>query len=146
MILIADILLAVAALGAAAYCRVLAQRLKRLANTDDGLGGAISTLTVRLDEIKSTLDAVSGTADRQTENLTRLTTKAESAARKIEILLAGLHEAQDCELDGNNPTPVLKLSTDERIEPSALWQRAGDREISRIITRKAGSSRSRATM
>ena len=48
MQLIADILLGIAALGAALYCMVLARRMKRFNQLETGMGGAIAVLSARL--------------------------------------------------------------------------------------------------
>jgi len=99
MTLIADILLMAAAFGSAFYCRLLSSRLKRLANMDNGLGGAISTLTYQVDEMKTALADVSHSANRRSENLDRVANRAEKAARRLEILLAGLHEEEGSPTD-----------------------------------------------
>ncbi|MEL6264416.1 MAG: hypothetical protein AAFR52_02035 [Pseudomonadota bacterium] len=55
MDLIADGLLITTALSAALYCAVLSRRLRRLANTDDGLGGQIAALTGAVEEARNAL-------------------------------------------------------------------------------------------
>jgi len=109
---IADGMLLVAALTAAFYCRVLAIRLRRLGQTDQGLGGAISHLNHEVEEMKKTLQSVAIETRKQTKELGQKTTKAEAAARRLELLLASLHHAEDVT---EHPKPVLKLSPDEQL-------------------------------
>ena len=49
--IISDILLGAGALGAAVYCGVLAQRLKRFNNLENGVGGAVALLWAQVDDI-----------------------------------------------------------------------------------------------
>ncbi|NOX41165.1 MAG: hypothetical protein GXP05_11840 [Alphaproteobacteria bacterium] len=137
MTFIADILLLVAAFSAAFYCRVLAVRLKRLSNTDKGLGGAITGLSVQVDEMKSTLKAVAVTADRRAVELSHLTEKAERSTRRLELLLASLHgyeDQNDAQRAADNTPPVLRLSTRDHRPDGADAADAG-RSASRLLSR-----------
>ena len=141
MNLIADFLLMAAAFGAAFYCRLLASRLKRLSNTDNGLGGAISTLSYQVDEMKAALAAVSQTSDRRADDLAALTGRAEKSARRLEILLAGLHEEEDNSDIAARPKPALQLSDDDRVHRSTIGGMSMKRPRSRLIMRENRASR-----
>lgn len=135
MSLIADILFLLAALAAAFYCRVLATRLKSLGNTDKGIGGAISTLSVQVDEMRTALSLVGATADKRTARLERVTKQAEASARRLELLLASLHEAGETPSPSPVKKPVLKLSPEDR-SASARGPESQSRSISRMLLRK----------
>ena len=79
---VSDILLGAGALGAAVYCGVLAQRLKRFNNLENGVGGAVALLTA-------------------------LTERAESASRKLELMLAALNDLPDA-APAPNPRSAAK--------------------------------------
>jgi hypothetical protein len=111
MALIADILLLLAAATAALYCRILAQRLKRLGATDQGLGGAISTLSVQVDELQASLKEIRTQTDQRAFQISETTNRAEVAARQLELLLASLHRTETTEPSDPDRDPrVLKLS------------------------------------
>jgi len=109
MAVLADILLLIAALSAALYCRVLALRLRRLGDTGKGLGGAISALSVQADEMKATLNGLQGETDRQVARLESAGARADAAARRLELLLAALPD------EVPPPPPPLKLSPADRL-------------------------------
>lgn len=92
MTLIADIILAAAALGAAIYCAVLSRRLERFNQLDGGMGGAIAVLSAQVDDMTQALAAARSASHDSTGSLAELTLRAESAAQRIELLLASLHE------------------------------------------------------
>jgi hypothetical protein len=92
MELIADILLIAGALGAAVYCRILAQRLGALKDLDSGLGAAIAALSRQVDELRGSLDSAKTVSGDESRRLTQLAARAEMAAGRLELLLASLHE------------------------------------------------------
>lgn len=89
---IADILLGAGALGAAAYCLVLARRLRGLTRLEGGMGGAIAVLSAQVDELTRALAAARGASDGAVTTLEERTRRAEAAAARIELLLASLHD------------------------------------------------------
>ncbi len=107
MALLADVVLFIAALGAAFYCRMLAVRLRRLSDTDQGLGGAISSLSIQVDEMNAALAGVAETAEQRTRDLDRLTARADRASRRLELVLASLHET-DNPPDGEGDHPETR--------------------------------------
>ncbi|MHA3915583.1 hypothetical protein [Halovulum sp. GXIMD14793] len=102
---IADGLLIAAAGTAALYCWVLSRKLNDLRNLDKGLGGAIASLSAQVDETHaSLLEAKKSTLER-TKHLSELTSRAEIAAGRLEMLLATVHEG-----DKARPVPTEKVA------------------------------------
>lgn len=92
MTVIADILLVAGAFGAAIYCYVLAGRLKKFTTLETGMGGAIAVLSAQVDDMTRALEKARVAAIGSTEGLVALTSRAEVAAARLEILLASLHD------------------------------------------------------
>lgn len=92
MTLIADILLGAGALGAGVYCWVLARRLRAFNQLESGMGGAVAVLSAQVDDMTSALEAARKTAAGSSDALATMTQRAESAAGKLELLLATLHD------------------------------------------------------
>ncbi|MBR9841762.1 MAG: hypothetical protein GYB25_01260 [Rhodobacteraceae bacterium] len=92
MDLIADILLVAGALGAGVYCFVLARRLSRFNDLETGVGGAVAVLSAQVDDLTKTLEAARTTAGASTESLEGLTDRAEDVARRLELLVASMHD------------------------------------------------------
>lgn len=97
MELIADIFLGAGALGAGLYCFVLAKRLARFNDLESGIGGAVAVLSAQVDDLTKTLAAAQRTASISTVTLEGLTDRADSAARRLELLVASLHDLPDAE-------------------------------------------------
>ncbi|WP_407493749.1 hypothetical protein [Pseudooceanicola sp. MF1-13] len=92
MDMIADILLVAGALGAGFYCYVLARRLTKFNDLENGVGGAVAVLSAQVDDLTRMLAAAQATASDSSESLTALTDRAEEAAHKLELLVASLHD------------------------------------------------------
>lgn len=92
MELIADILLAAGAFGAGLYCLVLSRRLKAFNQLETGMGGAIATLSAQVDDLTRVLGTARETATESGRRLDEMTGRAEAAARKLELMLAALHD------------------------------------------------------
>ncbi|MBK1634778.1 hypothetical protein [Rhodovulum adriaticum] len=112
--LIADILLVAGALGAAFYCFVLAGRLRRFNDLEDGMGGAVAALSVQVDEMTQALAGAQNSAEGSTDSLARLTARAEEAAQRLELLVAALHER-----------PAAGGDTPESADATVQFQRHG---------------------
>jgi hypothetical protein len=95
MDLIADVLLAAGAFGAAAYCYVLARRLREFQTLESGMGGAIAVLSAQVDDMTRALERAQGTAAVSARSLEALTARGEAAAARMELLLAALHDLPD---------------------------------------------------
>jgi hypothetical protein len=92
MELIADILLIVGALGAGFYCYVLGRRLSRFNDLETGVGGAVAILSVQVDDLTKTLEAARHTAGASGEALEALTVRAEGVAKRLELMVASMHD------------------------------------------------------
>lgn len=118
--MIADTLLAAGAMGAAIYCLVLSRRLKKFNNLQDGMGGAVAVLSAQVDDMTKTLEKARKAAGRSSRELTDLTERAEDVSRKLELMLASMHDLPDV---AQQPTPP-QPDPDERDEPLFLSQRS----------------------
>lgn len=92
MAFIADILMAGGAFGAALYCYVLSQRLRRFSTLEGGMGGAIAVLSAQVDEMTRALDKARAAATVSAGSLDALTVRAESVAGRLELMLASMHD------------------------------------------------------
>lgn len=89
---IADIILGLGAFGAGIYCLILSRRLKRFNNLQDGMGGAVAVLSAQVDDMTKSLDQAQSAAGQSASVLTELTERAEISARKLELMMASLHD------------------------------------------------------
>lgn len=89
---IADGLLVAGALGAALYCFILSRRLRRFTDLEKGVGGAVAVLSAQVDDLNRTLVRARETAGQSAATVTSVTERAEAAARRLEILIAALHD------------------------------------------------------
>lgn len=99
MTLIADVIVFLAAAAAAFYCMVLARRLNRLNRLDDGLGAAIAALSAQVGDLTDALEKTRGGARDAADVLVAKTGRAEIAIKRMELLMAALHDLPDCEAD-----------------------------------------------
>ena len=97
MELIADVLLAAGAFGAAAYCLVLQRRLTRFTQLETGMGGAIAVLSAQVDDLTRALSAAQAQASSSSRQLEDLTQRADSVAVRLELLVSSLHDLPDPE-------------------------------------------------
>ena len=95
MELISDILLMAGSFGAAIYCYVLSARLKKFTTLETGMGGAIAVLSAQVDDMTVALEKARGAANGSAESLEALTARGETVARKLELLVASLHDLPD---------------------------------------------------
>ena len=95
MELIADILLVAGALGAGLYCVVLSRRLKRFSDVENGVGGAIAVLSAQVEQMTTALGQAQQSAVSSTQSLEALTGRAEEASRRLELLVASMHDLSD---------------------------------------------------
>ncbi len=119
MELVADILLIGGALAATAYCIVLSRRLRRFTDLEKGVGGAIAMLSVQVDDMTRTLEVAQASARESAQSLGDLTGKAEAAARRLELLVAAMHDlpAPDEQATGENgERPAGKEAAEEAAE------------------------------
>jgi len=122
MTLIADILLVAGALGAAFYCMILSRRLNRFNDLENGVGGAVAVLAIQVDDMTKTLERARAAAGNSTESLEALTGKAEDVAKRLELLMASMHDLPESE-----PSPIASPVKDDMQE--ALFLRHQDRMV-----------------
>ncbi len=102
MDLIADVLMVAGSFGAAIYCYVLSGRLRKFTTLETGMGGAIAVLSAQVDDMTKALEKARGAASGSASSLETLTARAETAARKLELLVASLHDLPEA----TTSTPV----------------------------------------
>ncbi|MBA84230.1 hypothetical protein ACSSNL_05290 [Thalassobius sp. S69A] len=112
---IADVLLVAGALGAGFYCFILARRLSRFNDLENGVGGAVAVLSSQVDDLTNTLKAAQSVADSSTESLDGLTDRAEQVAKRLELLVASMHDLPD--------TPPAQPQAEP--QPEAMFFRHG---------------------
>jgi hypothetical protein len=92
MELIADTLMVAGSFGAAVYCYVLAARLQRFTTLETGMGGAIAVLSAQVDDMTVALEKARGAAIGSASSLETLTERSETVAKRLELLVASLHD------------------------------------------------------
>lgn len=92
MEIIADILMMAGTFGAAIYCYVLSNRLKKFTALESGMGSAIAVLSVQVDDMTRALEGARGAAHAQADGLRAQTARAEAVAAQLELLMASLHD------------------------------------------------------
>jgi len=118
MEIIADILLVAGALGAGFYCFVLARRLSRFNDLENGVGGAVAVLSAQVDDLTRTLDLAQKTAAQSSGSLDQLTDRAEAVAKRLELMVASMHDLPDTAGPPTVETP----------EPDAVFVRRDPRQ------------------
>jgi len=92
MNVIADILLAAGAIGAGLYCVVLSRRLRRFNDLEKGVGGAVAVLAAQVDDLTRAISRAQLQAREQGKALDAQTDRAEQAAKRLELLVAAMHD------------------------------------------------------
>jgi hypothetical protein len=115
MEMIADILLAAGAFGAAIYCYVLSARLKRLQTLENGMGGAIAVLSVQVDDMTRALENARGAANNQASTLQELTQRGETVAARLDLILATMHDVPEPPSTANTPREAESDITERRL-------------------------------
>lgn len=146
MDVISDILLIAGALGAGVYCLVLARRLKRFTDLETGVGGAIAVLSVQVDDMTNALRAAQTSAAATAGTLDTLTARAEDAARRLELLVASMHDlpAEDAVRPGSEDAaasppaaPEAGLSAPDPAAPAAPGPEAPARSPTFFLSQRA---------
>lgn len=112
MTLIADILLVAGALGAGFYCMILSRRLNRFNDLEKGVGGAVAVLAVQVDDMTKTIEGARVAASNSTSSLEGLTGKAEDVAKRLELLMASMHDLPE-PTAVQKPVPQTENATDQ---------------------------------
>lgn len=113
----ADILLLLGALGAMLYCIVLSRRLRRFTDLEQGVGGAIAVLSAQVDDMTRSLQAARTIAQSSAISLDGLTERAESASRRLEVLMASLHDLPE----DQRPKPAQPPTAKPQVGEGALF-------------------------
>jgi len=92
MIFLADMLLVAGCFSVALHGVILSRRLKRLNSLDGGLGGAIAVMSAQVDDMTKVLKAAQVAAAASENSLATLTGRADDVARRLELMLAALHD------------------------------------------------------
>jgi methyl-accepting chemotaxis protein len=80
------------AMGAAFYCMVLSRRLRRFSDLEKGVGGAVAVLSVQVDDMNRTIRQAENAAAESAARLNELTARSEDAARRLELMIAAMHD------------------------------------------------------
>ena len=107
MMTIADILLVAGALGAGFYCYVLSRRLRRFTDLEKGVGGAVAVLSAQVDDLTKTLNHAQLTAKTSVGTLDEVSTRAEAAGKRLELLVAALHDLPEPVASQANESPFF---------------------------------------
>ncbi|OYW59374.1 MAG: hypothetical protein B7Z10_08890 [Rhodobacterales bacterium 32-66-7] len=111
MELIADVLLMAGSFGAGVYCYVLSGRLQRFTTLETGMGGAIAVLSAQVDDMTVALEKARGAATGSADSLADLTARGEAVARRLELLVASLHDLPEPQA---KPAPADPAPEEER--------------------------------
>ena len=95
MAFIADILLLAGALGAGLYCHVLSQRLRNFTDLEKGVGGAVAVLSAQVDDLTRSVASAQDTASTSVATLAAVSDRAEAVSRRLELLIASLHDVPE---------------------------------------------------
>jgi hypothetical protein len=128
MKLIADILMIAGTFSVAVYCIVLARRLSRFTDLEKGVGGAIAVLSAQVDDMTKMLTKAQKTAAGSAVNLEKLTARAEDAAKRLELLMASMHDLPEPQKSvepqvATVPVPPLQQDDNEASETFFLSRR-----------------------
>lgn len=116
--IIADILLAAGAIGAAFYCFVLGRRLRKFNDLEKGMGGAVAVLSAQVDDLEKTLTAAQETAGNSTSQLDEITERAEDVRRQLELQIAALHDVVPSPTELQSEQPNTSDAKTETSSPS----------------------------
>ncbi len=89
---LSDLFLAAAAFGAAVYCYILSRRLTALSSLEGGMGSAIAVLSSQVDDLTRLLKSAQKTAGQTGSTRTEQTARAENVAKRLELLVASMHD------------------------------------------------------
>jgi hypothetical protein len=128
MELIADILMTSGAFGAGIYCYVLGVRLKKFTTLETGMGGAIAVLSAQVDDMTRALEAARTSATGSVSSLSGLAERAENAGRRLELLMATLHDL---------PTPQGQGAAQSGPPPEQAAEDADEDKKLRFVRRRS---------
>lgn len=103
MAFIADILLVAGTLGAGFYCLILSRRLNKFTDLEKGVGGAVAVLSAQVDDMTKALETARSAAGVSAESLQEMTARAETVAKRLEIMLAAMHDLPEEQPEPEKP-------------------------------------------
>jgi hypothetical protein len=109
---LADLLLAAGAVATCAYCFVLSRRLRRFTDLENGVGGAVAVLAGQVDDLSRTFAGAQSATRSSAASLGEVCERAEAAGRRIELLLAAMHDLPDPQTAALPATPVFHRHPD----------------------------------
>jgi hypothetical protein len=109
---LADLLLAAGALAACGYCFVLSRRLRRFTDLENGVGGAVAVLAGQVDDLSRTFAGAQSATRTSAVALGEVCDRAEAAGRRIELLLAAMHDLPDPQAVSMPKIPVFHRHPD----------------------------------
>ncbi|MFV0512285.1 MAG: hypothetical protein ACK5MY_01435 [Jhaorihella sp.] len=118
MELVADILLVAGALGAGLYCFVLARRLNRFNDLERGVGGAVAVLSAQVDDLNLSLIKARETSESSNTALNDLTDRAEGVAKRLELLMASMHDVPGASGSDAPAAPLAASSPPDQPQPA----------------------------
>lgn len=89
---LSDIIATIAAVGAGAYCMVLSRKVKQFQSLESGMGTAVAILSAQVDDLTQALAKANESATQSAQQLTDLTKTADAGAKRLELMLAAMHE------------------------------------------------------
>lgn len=99
-----DMLIALSALLAAAYCLLLSRRLRAFTRLDGDVGKAIAVLSQQVDALTNALRAAEQSNARADTALEQQIARADATARKLELLMAAQHMPGPEDEETQHPT------------------------------------------
>lgn len=127
MELIADILLASGAVGAAFYCAILGRRLKKFNSLEQGVGGAVAVLSAQVEDLRQTLASAQKTAEISAETLSDMTLRAEDMAKRLELQMAAMHDIPETPAEpASAPVAAPAVDPTPPSEPMFMRRASGD--------------------
>ena len=118
MDMISDTLMIAGTLGVALYCAILARRLRKFATLESGMGAAIAVLSAQVDDLTRMLERARSAAAGSAGTLEALTTRAETVAARLDVMLAVMHDFPA------DPIPPLAPEIAEARRPRFIRRRA----------------------
>ncbi len=103
MDLVADILLVAGAFGAGFYCFTLSRRLARFTDLENGVGAAVAVLSAQVNDLQLALESAQQTATHSNDSLEDLTQRAEDAAKRLELMVASMHDLPPATAENSSP-------------------------------------------
>lgn len=115
MDVLADSLLILATFCAALYCFILGRRLRRFSDLESGMGNAVKTLSIQVDELVNTVNIARISAAESKSELELAASKAERVKRELQLQMASLHDV----IPANSvaETPTQRMANRSSSEP-----------------------------